>query len=105
METQKQIILNMLLDKSFVCVTEMMAAFIPDYRRRLCDLKKDGYQLEGRPCQQHNHKSKILKEWRIVEPPVTQNSAPTGELVEIPIKGYIENEKVVFSPNFQQALL
>lgn len=55
----------MLRNKEFVCTTEMMAAFIPDYRRRICDLKKD-YELEGRPCRQHEHKSKILKEWRLI---------------------------------------
>lgn len=66
MESQKTKILNMLLDNSRVCVTEMMAAYIPDYRRRLVDLRQDGYILEGRPCKQHDHRSKNLKEWHLI---------------------------------------
>lgn len=59
----------MLIDNEWVCTTQMIQAFIPDYRRRLCDLKKDGYILTGRPCQQHQHQSKILKEWHLIEKP------------------------------------
>ena len=66
METQKTKILNMLLDRPYVCVTEMMAAYIPDYRRRICDLKDDDYILESRSCQQHVHRSKNLKEWHLI---------------------------------------
>ena len=65
--TQQEIILNMLIDKERVCVTDMMSQFIPDYRRRLCDLKEAGHELVGRPCEQHKHKSRNLKEWPLVQ--------------------------------------
>lgn len=91
MNSQKQTILNMLLDKPWVCVTEMMSAFIPDYRRRLCDLKED-YILESRPCTQHDHKSKTLKEWHLVEkklPEIIKEEVKQfyqGKLLEVPIE-------------------
>ena len=67
--SQKTKILNLLIDREWVCNTELMAAYIPDYRRRLVDLKQDGYILSGRPCQQHDHKSKNLKEWHLISSP------------------------------------
>ena len=63
--TQQEIILKLLQENEWVCITDMIKSFIPDYRRRLCDLKDSGYILEGRACKQHEHKSKILKEWAL----------------------------------------
>ena len=79
MQSQKQIILNMLLDSEWVCTSH----------RRLCDIKKDGYVLENRKCQQHDFHKGYSKEWRLigVEP---MTDAYVNELRKTPaIKGGI----------------
>src|SRR5581483_6586047 len=65
-DTQKNRIHELLSDGAFHCVTEMMAMYIPDYRRRLCDLKDQGVHLEARRCQAHQHKGGI-QEWRLAD--------------------------------------
>lgn len=85
--SQKKIILNMLLDTEWVCVTEMMAACIPDYRRRCCDLKEDGYNLISRPCTQHQHRSRTLQEWHLI-----QSSSVVDNLNKISLEMVRENK-------------
>jgi hypothetical protein len=63
-EPQKIIILKLLSDKGWHCTSEMSALYMVDYRRRLVDLKKDGYKFENRRCTQHHHP---MKEWRLVQ--------------------------------------
>ena len=81
--SQKTKILNLLIDREWVCNTELMAAYIPDYRRRITDLKQDGYILSGRPCQQHDHKSKNLKEWHFISSPADRIVATSIKLPQI----------------------
>lgn len=68
MKSQANRILDLLESKEWTCVTEMMALYIPDYRRRLVDLKKSGHPLEGKPCTIHNHESKNMKMWKLSNP-------------------------------------
>ena len=62
--SQTQRIKELLGDGEFHCVIEMMMMYIPDYRRRICDLKKY-HKLEGKSCTLHDHKSKTMKMWRL----------------------------------------
>ena len=66
MQSQKQTILNLLLDDAWHCTSEFYALYIADPRRRLCDIKKDGYVLENRKCQQHDFHKGYSKEWRLI---------------------------------------
>ena len=63
-ETQKERMLIKLKEGRWVCVTEFMADYIPDYRRRLCDLKDDKVELECRKCETHRHRGGV-QEWRL----------------------------------------
>lgn len=64
--TQIQRVYELLLDKKFHCVTEMLAMYIPDYRKVLCEIRYEGVVMEGKPCTMHTHQSKNLKMWRIL---------------------------------------
>ncbi len=63
--TQQEIILNILQDGNWHCTNSMYASYIADPRTRLVELKKKGYELEWRWCQQHDHKRS--KEWRLIQ--------------------------------------
>ncbi len=64
--TQKQDVLMMLWDREWLCVSEFMRAYIPRYSARLFELRRDGWTLEKRRCQQHPHD---LDEWRLAGTP------------------------------------
>ena len=72
--SQKQKILNLLIDREWVCTSDMYALYIADVRRRLVDLKKDGYILASRKCEQHDYHAGGSKEWHLISPPNTLNS-------------------------------
>lgn len=64
--SQHEKILNKLSDGNWHCSSELYALFIADPRTRICELKKLGYQLEDRRCQQHNFHEGGSKEWRLL---------------------------------------
>ena len=72
MKSQKQVILNLLIDREWVCTSDMYALYIADVRRRLVDLKQDGYILTSRKCEQHDYHAGGSKEWHIISPPQTR---------------------------------
>lgn len=65
--SQHQKILTLLDKGDWVCTSSMYALFIADPRKRLCELKEKGYQLESRRCQQHNYHDAGSKEWRLTD--------------------------------------
>lgn len=62
--SQQNKILDLLSDNEFHCTSEMAALFMVDYRRRLVDLQRKGYQFENRRCTKHNHP---MKEWKLCQ--------------------------------------
>lgn len=64
-KTQSNNILALLKERQWVCVEDMTKLFIVDYRRRLVDLQRIGYQLESRKCTQHNYHRGGSKEWHL----------------------------------------
>lgn len=58
-------ILNLLESGNWICSSKFYAEFIADPRTRLCELKKQGYQLISRWCLAHHHEGK-MKEWRLM---------------------------------------
>jgi len=68
MKTQKDTIKQFLSDGAWVCGTEFIQNLIPEYRTRINELRRDGLEIFTRPCQQHQHKSKTLQEWRWQKP-------------------------------------
>ena len=66
MNSQKEQILSLLNDYSWHCTSEMYALYIADPRTRLCEIKKLGYILESRKCQQHSYHKSGSKEWSLV---------------------------------------
>jgi hypothetical protein len=68
MKTQVQTILNLLSDGEYHCITEMIQKFIPDYRRRLCDIAEQGIELESKKCEFHVHRSGNMKMWKLAKP-------------------------------------
>lgn len=89
--SQQERIIKMLQESEWVCITRMIADYIPDYRRRLCDIRAAGYELENRTCRQHEHQSRNLKEWRLI------SWVPKEfELINLPkIKGNVENSRII----------
>jgi Helix-turn-helix domain len=65
--SQHQKILNLLENGDWVCTSLMYALFIADPRTRLVELKKLGYQLQPRWCENpaHRHEGK-MKEWKLI---------------------------------------
>jgi hypothetical protein len=67
-DSQKNKIIKLLLDGQWHCTSEFYALFMADPRRRICDLKEDGYIFEEpRRCQQHDYHRGGSKEWRLKE--------------------------------------
>lgn len=72
---QTQKIYEILQDERWHCVNEFIDTYSVDYRRRLVDLKRKGYQLISRKCLRHQHRGGS-KEWRftgMVEQPLAAN--------------------------------
>ena len=63
--TQKEVIKEMLSDGSWLCGTVFMQKFIPEFRSRINEIRKEGFIIEARLCQQHNHRGN-LQEWRLL---------------------------------------
>lgn len=83
--SQAQTIYNLLSDGEWHCVTEMMALYIPDYRRRLVDLRERGDRLENAKCNLHNHQSGNMKMWKLTLPEtrhlyIKDRGVVTGEI-------------------------
>ena len=62
--TQKNIIKQMLETNNWICGTEFLKNFIPEFRSRVNELRKEGLVIETRICQTHNHRGN-LQEWRL----------------------------------------
>ena len=69
---QKYKILDLLKERDWVCVEDMTKLFIVDYRRRLVDIQRMGYELESRRCTQHSYHRGGSKEWKITGRPAQQ---------------------------------
>ena len=66
--TQKEEVLE-LLKKGRVCGTVFQDKYIPEYRTRINEIRRNGAEIETRPCQSHTHRSHTLQEWRIKQNP------------------------------------
>lgn len=67
---QKIKILDLLREREWVCVEDMTKLFIVDYRRRLVDIQRMGYELESKKCKLHTYHKGGSKMWRLkVKPP------------------------------------
>lgn len=64
--SQANKILNILKDEDWHCVNEFIDTYCVDYRRRIVDLKKQGYNLISRRCEKHNHIGGS-KEWMLLK--------------------------------------
>ena len=89
MESQKQKILNLLLDNEWSCTSAMYALYMSDPRRRIVDLKKDGYILESRKCESHDYHRGGSKEWRLISLPNHKTEAPIPNTIKLH-QGYID---------------
>ena len=70
METQHHKILALLDNGQWHCTSEMYALYMADPRKRLCELKKKGYNLEKDKCHLHNYHKGQSKMWRLVPNPL-----------------------------------
>ena len=67
MKSQQDIILDLLSKGDWICSSQFYAQFIADPRTRLCELRKKGFILESRRCEQHDFHRGGSKEWRLEE--------------------------------------
>jgi hypothetical protein len=83
---QKQKIINALIDSEWVCTSDLYALYIADVRRRLIDLKNDGYILTSKKCELHDYHKGGSKMWHLIGSAIaplraqTQESAPRSDL-------------------------
>lgn len=66
---QKTKILDLLRERDWVCVEEMTKLYIVDYRRRLVDIQRMGYELESKRCELHDYHQGGSKMWRLKTKP------------------------------------
>jgi len=78
--SQNAKVLALLKSKDWVCTSEIYGMFIADPRRRLCDLKDAGHDLEGKRCTLHNYHKGPTKMWhlKIKIPRYRYEQTPTG---------------------------
>ena len=77
--TQKQIIKEKLSNGEWICGTWFMENYIPEFRSRINEIRKEGWAVEARPCSQHAHNSKTLQEWHLLGE-TSQETAPRNDL-------------------------
>lgn len=86
-QIQRLKILDLLKSQEWTCVEEMTKLYIVDYRRRLVDIKRMGYELESRKCTQHSYHGGGSKEWRLAsspkKAPIFIKNPLNGEMVTI----------------------
>ena len=86
-ETNHKQIINWLSDGNWHCGSEI--GYMWDLRKRISELIKSGYQIEGIPCDGRCgivHKSKTLKMRRLVSFPVlaSKNAPATSFPLKVP---------------------
>src|SRR3990167_8097943 len=64
--TQKEVIKEKMANGEWICGTWFMENYVPEYRSRINEIRKEGFEIETRPCRQHSHNSKTLQEWRLI---------------------------------------
>lgn len=64
--TQKQTIIELLNAAEWVCGTVFQTNYIPEYRTRINELRKDNFTIDARRCAQHQHKG-MMQEWQLVK--------------------------------------
>lgn len=62
--TQKESVLQLLNQAEWVCGTVFQQNYIPEYRTRINELRKDGFIVEALRCTQHQHKG-MMQEWSL----------------------------------------
>jgi hypothetical protein len=69
---QREKMLTALKGNGWVCVEEFSKLFIVDYRRRLVDIQRLGYELESQRCTLHSYHKGGSKMWRLMKEPQKQ---------------------------------
>jgi len=65
MPSQKQEILQMFNQTDgWICSNVFRANYLPEFRARFNDLRKDGFVIEARTCRQHKHQGQ-MNEYRL----------------------------------------
>ena len=73
--TQIEKIKEILANNEWVCGTEFMKEYIPEYRSRINEIRKRGFIVEAQKCKIHSHRGN-LQMWRwLPESRITQESA------------------------------
>jgi hypothetical protein len=84
---QHTTILNILDDAKFHCSNELRAAFVPEYRSRINELRKRGYTISKARCNLHTHKG-ISQMWR------KESDPPLREFPAMTFRGKLQPGKV-----------
>ncbi len=81
--TQHKKILQLLSNNEWVCSSAFYASYIADPRTRICELKKKGFELVDRWCENplHRHEG-MMKEWKLVSAPA-QKVITSDEILKI----------------------
>ena len=103
--SQQQLILDLLKDGQWICSSQFYASFIADPRTRICELKKKGYLLENRKCEQHDYHRGFSKEWKLLDIPVLSLQMPQIDDLSLKtIKGRAWTSNPLISPILQNSL-
>jgi hypothetical protein len=102
--TQQLKILQLLDKGMWTCTSLMYAMYIADPRTRLAELKKAGYNLESRWCQNPDHRHDgQMKEWKLQPQPTKFDYAKLRQLAR-EIKEATEKEKPQQEQRVKQTL-
>lgn len=83
MQTQRDIVLQLLNKSEWVCGIEFQQNYIPEYRTRINELRRTGLIVQARRCTKHRHRG-VMQEWSLringtpprdeIKPKVEQNA-------------------------------
>jgi len=83
MQTQRDLVLQLLNKSEWVCGIEFQQNYIPEYRTRINELRRTGLIVQARRCTKHSHRG-VMQEWSLrIKGSETQNSAP-GQEKQVP---------------------
>lgn len=88
---QKKYLYNLLKDGGWVCSNEIDPFYVRDYRKRLSEMRGEGFVLESEVCHcERKHRARVHK-YRLVE-------APKRPIYEYILENGIRIPRLTFQP-------
>lgn len=76
---QKTRVLEMLASGLWICSSSFLKEYIPEYRSRINELRKEGYQVQAVKCNLHDYHEGNSRMWRLLSIPTKVAPTPKFE--------------------------